>query len=162
MAFRISRSHPTAEDVVQETYLRAFARRHELRELASCRGWLVAICRSVSLNRLKKESRRQLLAAIVTEDALPDGLDGLPGVDLDVDALAQLGASDVGVALEGLPSTMKEAVTLRDVGGLSYDEIAAIQGVPTGTVRSRIARGHRRLAHALSSMAQPRDRKEDR
>jgi len=162
VALRLVRDPAQAEDIVQDAYLRAFTRRKDLRRLDACQAWLRAITRSIALNWLKKNARRRQLVVIDGEDVLADGLDGLPGGNLEREILAALLPDDIERALSELPEPFAETVRLRDICELSYEEIAELQGVPAGTVRSRLARGRRRIARCLQAASTGSRRKLDR
>ena len=144
-----------AEDVVQETFLRAWRGLESFRGESSLKTWLYAI----ALNRVR--ARRGTLARLRARF----GAGERPGADPDfslVDGLADTGLSPEENALRseerrrlrkavlGLPEEFRLAVVLRDLEGLSYDEVAAVLSVPIGTVRSRLARGRALIKEALS------------
>ncbi|HUM02913.1 MAG TPA: sigma-70 family RNA polymerase sigma factor [Thermoanaerobaculia bacterium] len=144
-----------AEDVVQETFLRAWRGLESFRGESSLKTWLYAI----ALNRVR--ARRGALARL----RMRFGVGERSGADPDfslVDALADSGLSPEENALRAeergrlrkavlaLPEEFRLAVVLRDLEGLSYDEVAAVLTVPIGTVRSRLARGRALLKEALS------------
>ena len=144
-----------AEDVVQETFLRAWRGLESFRHESSLKTWLYAI----ALNRVR--ARRGTLARLRARFGAGKG----PGADPDfslVDGLADTGLSPEENALRseerrrlrkavlGLPEEFRLAVVLRDLEGLSYEEVAAVLSVPIGTVRSRLARGRALIKEALS------------
>ena len=144
-----------AEDVVQETFLRAWRGLESFRGESSLKTWLYAI----ALNRVR--ARRGTLARLRARFGAAER----PGADPDfslVDALADSGRSPEENALRAeerrrlrkavlaLPEEFRLAVVLRDLEGLSYDEVAAALSVPIGTVRSRLARGRALIKEALS------------
>jgi RNA polymerase sigma-70 factor (ECF subfamily) len=142
------RSADTLEDVVQETFLQALNKVGQLREPEAFRGWLHAILRNVCLQHLRRVGR----VAIVP-------LDDSPGeavaVEVDLSAPSERVREQVWAALDELPSAVQVAMLLRHFGaGRSYDEIAAVLGVPIGTVRSRLHDGRRRLAATLRAAAE--------
>ena len=144
-----------AEDVVQETFLRAWRGLESFRGESSLKTWLYAI----ALNRVR--ARRGTLARLRSRF----GAGERPGADPDfslVDGLADTGLSPEENALRseerrrlrkavlGLPEEFRLAVVLRDLEGLSYEEVAAVLSVPIGTVRSRLARGRALIKETLS------------
>lgn len=151
-ALSMSRNEPDADDIVQETFLRAYRSWHTFEPGSDCRKWLFTICRNVFLRSRERERRRvdhggddaqlETLAAVRLSATLRDG-----GYD---DLFAQL---DLGPALDraigDLPEVFRAAVVLVDVEGLSYEEAASILCVPIGTIRSRLFRGRRLLQEAL-------------
>lgn len=144
-----------AEDVVQETFLRAWRGLESFRGESSLKTWLYAI----ALNRVR--ARRGVLAKLRARF----GAGEAPGADPDfslVDGLADAGLTPeenavraeerrrLRKAVLALPEEFRTAVVLRDLEGLSYDEVAAVLSVPIGTVRSRLARGRALIKEALS------------
>jgi RNA polymerase sigma-70 factor, ECF subfamily len=153
-ALRLTHNRAEAEDLVQETYLRAFRSFHRFDPGTNCRAWLFTILRNAFLNRLRRDGREILL-----DDASP------PEPPSDAPEAAGLGGSpeeqlvqtvlhgDVDRALRALPMPFREAVILADLEGLSYKEIAEVVGCPIGTVMSRLARGRRLLRSSLARFA---------
>ena len=148
------RNDSDAEDVVQEASLKAF------RFLDQCRaeeakGWFLAIVRNAAYSFLRNKRPQELvlsvgpegdLAELAADPATPESL------VLDGEATRRLDA-----AIGGLPVPFREVVILREQEELSYREIAALTGVPVGTVMSRLARGRALLAKTLGrSLAAPR------
>jgi RNA polymerase sigma-70 factor, ECF subfamily len=147
-----------AEDITQETFLRAYRSWDTFEPGTNARSWLFTICRNVFL-------RQQQLRARVPETANAD-------LDADLEALAAIDVfhdtafdpehrffdtlvdEEVTRALDALPSEFREAVALSDVEGMGYNEIAAVLGIPKGTVKSRIFRGRRLLQQTLRAYAQ--------
>ena len=139
-AYRLTRNPADAEDLVQETCLRAFKAFASYESGTNLRAWLFTILYRVRTDALRKLGRSPQTVALVA-----DG----PAVAPAQDALAR-GQEDVARALEELPEAFRVAVLLRDVQEFSYDEIATILAVPIGTVMSRIHRGRSLLRQALS------------
>ncbi|ACG72965.1 RNA polymerase, sigma-24 subunit, ECF subfamily [Anaeromyxobacter sp. K] len=142
---RLARSAADAEDLVQETLVRALERQEELRDPTRLRGWLGALQRSIHLNAVRGlRPRLEVLeggrAAEATPDAAPTAEEAL---------LARALGDGLSAALAALPPEWREALWLREVEELSYQEIARVQGCPVGTVRSRLARARRELAGRL-------------
>ncbi len=143
-ALRLTRNEADAEDIVQDTYLRAFRSAGQFDPGTNLRAWLFTILHNVYLNRRRDEGRNPVAA----DSDVVDRAANLPGreVDPEQQLLQQARAADVRQALDELPEAFREAVWLRDVEQFSYAEIARIVMVPMGTVMSRISRG-RRLLH---------------
>lgn len=140
-----------AEDVVQESYLRAFRYFDSLRG-GNARAWLLAIVRNTWYSEW---SRRQDAAAMVPFDDTMDDAgplagwsDGMQG-DPEALAMQHQDAQQVHGALAELPVPYREVLVLRELEDMSYGEIAAVAGIPVGTVMSRLSRGRRLLAAAL-------------
>ncbi len=151
-ALSMTRDEADADDVVQETYLRAFRSWQTFLTGSDCRRWLFTICRNVFLRSKERERLTvdvsspevETLAAVrMHAEAMQSGW----GVDSLLDR-ADLGPA-IARAIAELPEAYRVAVVLVDVEGQSYDEAAEIMGVPVGTVRSRLFRGRRRLQEAL-------------
>jgi RNA polymerase sigma-70 factor (ECF subfamily) len=153
LARYLVRDEHDALDVVQEAYLRAW------RHYAGFRGgdvrpWLLTIVRNCcwSWRRSTRPSRE----AVEYDDEAHGARAGDDHRAVDAADAAALAASDreeLRVALDRLPPEYREVIVLREIEGLSYKEIAAIVGVPVGTVMSRLARARRRLAGALGIRA---------
>jgi RNA polymerase sigma-70 factor, ECF subfamily len=148
-AHRLTRNPADAEDVLQDTLVSAMEKRDELRDPGQLRAWLLAIVRTSWLN-----SRRGLRHKL----ELLDGGAGHPraaGVwgDLEREILDRSLDDELVSALDELPDEWREALWLREVEELSYEEIAAVVGCPLGTVRSRLARARAAMASRLGEGA---------
>jgi RNA polymerase sigma-70 factor (ECF subfamily) len=147
-----------ADDIVQETFLRAYRHWHTFQRGTSARAWLFTITRNVFLRARERQARRPEtlqseldhdLAAFASEDALGD----VTQPDPEEGFFASFIDEEVTRAVERLPAEFREVVVLSDVEGLGYGEIAEIVGVPLGTVKSRLYRGRRLLQRALYDYA---------
>jgi RNA polymerase sigma-70 factor (ECF subfamily) len=145
-ARRLTRSEADAEDLVQATLERALERRGDLRAPEKLRAWLLQIQRSVSYNGARGLRHR----FEVLEGGRTEVTPAEPRGDLEAEILERSFADDVHRALEGLPAEWREALLLREVEGLSYDEIGEVLACPIGTVRSRLARARASLLERLS------------
>jgi RNA polymerase sigma-70 factor, ECF subfamily len=142
----LMRNDQNAEDVVQEAALRAF-RFFESFRGENSRAWFLSIVRNTSFTALKRHHADE--DNVVFDEELHS--EQIPPMDASGAALDR--AHDrhtVRAAIEQLPAEFREAVTLRELEGCSYKEIADIAGVPIGTVMSRLARGRRQLQMILS------------
>lgn len=155
-ALSLARDQTRAEDLVQDTYLKALAHRDQFQPGTNCRAWLFTICRNAFLKGETREARETPV-----EDAELEAL-GAAAVHASVQAMdplgevferAELGAA-VRDALGKLPEEYRTAVTLVDIEDQSYETAAQILGVPLGTVRSRLFRGRRLMQQALLAYAQ--------
>jgi RNA polymerase sigma-70 factor, ECF subfamily len=151
-ALRMTRNPADAEDLVQETYLRAYRGFSGFEEGTNLRAWMYRILTNTFINSYRKKQREPVT---VQEDDLDewylfDRL-GESGVEPSAEAEVIRGMPDEDVqrALEALPEGFRLAVLLADVEGFSYKEIAEILGIPIGTVMSRLHRGRRALEKAL-------------
>ncbi|HET7869175.1 MAG TPA: sigma-70 family RNA polymerase sigma factor [Actinomycetota bacterium] len=151
-ALRMTRNPADAEDLVQETYLRAFRGFSGFEEGTNLRAWMYRILTNTFINSYRKKQREPVT---VQEDDLDewylfDKL-GESGVEPSAEAevIRSMPDEDVQKALEALPEGFRLAVLLADVEGFSYKEIAQILGIPIGTVMSRLHRGRRALEKAL-------------
>jgi RNA polymerase sigma-70 factor (ECF subfamily) len=150
----LSGSPSDADDVVQEAYLRAFRffSGFEDGDESNARGWLLAIVRNTWFTEWRR--RVQLADAtpydeeIAGDQALPGWSDDA-GVSPETLAVRKDEVQLVHRALESLPLVFREVLVLRELEDMSYKEVAAITGVPIGTVMSRLARGRKMLAAAV-------------
>ncbi|WP_244849204.1 RNA polymerase sigma factor [Caballeronia sp. SL2Y3] len=150
----LSGSPSDADDVVQEAYLRAFRffSGFEDGDESNARGWLLAIVRNTWFTEWR---RRVQLADATPYDEEIAGDQALPGWSDDAGASPETLAVRkdevqlVHRALESLPLVFREVLVLRELEDMSYKEVAAITGVPIGTVMSRLARGRKMLAAAV-------------
>ena len=147
----LTRNDAEAEDVVQDACVRAMRFFSSLRD-ADARAWLFTIVRNTWYSRVSRQAK--------TSAARPlnEGQDHWPDQALDPEErlLQQHTVSLVRGALEQLPVDFREVIVLREIEGLSYKEIAAVVGVPIGTVMSRLARARERLQTVLT-LAPPRE-----
>ena len=139
-AYRMTRNAHDAEDLVQETCLRAYRAFDRYEPGTNIRAWLFTI-----LHRTRTDSFRRQSRSPPTVELVGDG----PPVPPAQDALAA-GGEDIVRAIETLPEVFRSAVVLRDLEDFTYDEIARILEVPVGTVMSRIHRGRALLRVALA------------
>jgi len=147
-AMALSRNRGAAEDLVQETCLRALRSMHSLRAAGSQKSWLFTILRNIWLNQLRHQ---RTLGEIVELDA--DGSEPNEPVDRapdpHTDYVRKLEREQVRIAIRELPVEFREVIMLREYAELSYQEIAAILECPAGTVMSRLARARSRLRTLL-------------
>jgi RNA polymerase sigma-70 factor (ECF subfamily) len=142
LATSLVRSRSDGEDVVQEAFLKAYRKRESFRGDARPHTWLRRIVVNEALNFRRK--RRGLRLVSTEQDTLPSPAEGPEG------ALTRHERSEaVRQALALLPESQRVVLTLKELGGLTYQEIAKELGVPRGTVESRVIRGRTRLRQLL-------------
>src|SRR6478609_2109293 len=157
-AYRLTRNARDAEDLVQDSLLRAYRFWDSFEQDSNCKAWLLRIVTNTFINEYqrKKRSREVLDAATAEQDATDGVLVHATARDKQSPDQALLHASvsdDVQQALQQLPDDFRTAVILCDMQGLSYKEIADIMETPVGTVMSRLFRGRKLLAAALKEFA---------
>jgi RNA polymerase sigma-70 factor (ECF subfamily) len=154
IALRLSGSQQTAEELVQETYLRAFRGWRGYRPGSNLAAWLATILRNVFLDEARKQSRRPTQESFedTSEYYLYNHLSEA-GAEPQEAVLNRLSGGAIAEALGDIPPTFREVVVLVDIGDFSYQDAADILGVPIGTVMSRLHRGRRALKQALASRA---------
>jgi RNA polymerase sigma-70 factor, ECF subfamily len=161
-ALRMTRNPADAEDLVQETYLKAYRAFGSFAEGTNLKAWLYRILTNTYINTYRAAKRRPEISDVEDVEDLylyhrlapADG--GDPGRSAEDVALDSFTDDEVKAAIESLPDVFRIAVLLADVEGFSYKEIAEITEVPIGTVMSRIHRGRKALQKALHNFAEAR------
>lgn len=154
VALRLTQTRAEAEDVVQETYLRAFRAFARFNPGTNCRAWLFTILRNVFLNRLRTRGREVLETELGSLDAAQATAASPVEHDSPEEVFLQTVLhGDVDRAIKTLPPLFREAVVLVDLEGLRYREAAEVLGCPLGTVMSRLFRGRMLLRRALGRFA---------
>jgi RNA polymerase sigma-70 factor (ECF subfamily) len=154
---RMTRNPADAEDLVQETFVKAFAAFHQFEEGTNLKAWLYRILTNTFINTYRKKQRQPLQSPTdQIEDWQLAAAEAHTSTGLrsaEMEALDHLPDSDVKEALQKLPEDFRMAVYLADVEGFSYKEIADIMRTPIGTVMSRLHRGRRGLKTLLADYA---------
>ena len=149
-ALRMCGSRDVAEDVTQETYLRAYRTFDGFQAGTNCKAWLLTIMRSVLINRFHHAQRHPEAAL----DAMSPDADVFATTDARITAIVdQAPTPEVEAALAALPDEYRAAVVLVDIEELSYEEASHVLQCPVGTVRSRLSRARRLLFTALQEHA---------
>jgi len=156
-ALRMTGNVQDAEDLVQETFLRAYRFFDKFKRGTNCKAWLFKIMKNNFINRFRKKARQP---SIVSFEQL-EGAQGLeaeppptPSAESELSPnLDELVEDDVKYALESLPFEFRTAVILSDIAGFSYREVADIMDTPIGTVRSRLSRARGVLQKKLYDLA---------
>ena len=151
-ALRLTRDPDSAQDLVQEAYLRALRYQHSYQQGTNMKAWLFAIMRNLFWDRFKGSRKEDVSLDDVGEFVLYDKLKD-EGARPEADVLDKLAASEVVKAVEQLPPLHREVVLLVDVEGFSYKDAAQTLGVPIGTVMSRLHRARQQLQKSLYDYA---------
>lgn len=167
-ARRYTRNAADAEDLVQETMLKAFSSFHTFADGTNIRAWLFKILTNTWINSYRTTQRRpeEVLAESVTDAQLAAALAGSP-IELasaELAALESMGDDEVRRAMEALPDFQRVIVYYADVACFRYKEIAELMDIPVGTVMSRLHRARRNLRKLLAETAVARgylDRSQD-
>lgn len=153
-ALRLTHNRAEAEDVVQDTCLRAYRSFQRFRPGTNCRAWLFTILRNVFLNRLRQGGRETLDGDSTGWESAGESVTMASLGENPEDRFFQTVLhGDVDRALKALPLVFREAVILADLEGLSYKEVSEVLGCPIGTVMSRLFRGRNLLRQALDRYA---------
>ena len=154
-ALRLTRNHCDAEDLIQETFAKAYVKFHQFSPGTNLKAWLYTILVRTFYSSCRYKDRRvgEVLAAEIYDAT--DVRDTLrePPRSAEAEALDNLGTSGVMRALDDLPESFRQAIYLADIEGYRYSEIAELMGTPLGTVMSRVHRGRAMLREKLQAYA---------
>ena len=149
-AMTLTRDKSEAEDLVQETYLRAVRRFEQFEPGSNLKGWLFVIMRNAWLNQVRHKQSGPRFVEIENAEKAGDNGEVAPEANPHVIYLRNLERRQIHEAIENLPPTFREVIVLRDLEGFSYQEIARVLDCPAGTVMSRLGRAREKLRRALS------------
>ena len=159
MAIRLARNPDDANDLLQETVLRAYRFFHQFESGTNCRAWMLTILFNNFRNGYRKSSREQPASSpeeferkVENESLRTDPAGSNPEAMLS--ALGMEG--EVETALASLPGEFRDAILLVDVEELSYQEVSEVLNVPIGTIKSRVSRGRALLRDTLANFAKER------
>ncbi|GAA1580977.1 ECF RNA polymerase sigma factor SigR [Leucobacter aridicollis] len=156
-AMKMTRNQQDAQDLVQETFLKAFQAFASFEQGTNLKAWLYRIMTNSYINTYRKKQRQPFLGAVEElEDWQLGGAESTTAMasqSAEAEAIDRTPDSVVTTALNDLAEDFRMAVYLADVEGFSYQEIADIQGVPIGTVMSRLHRGRAKLRQVLGEYA---------
>ncbi len=155
-AYRMARNPQDAEDLVQETYLKAYKYYDKFQEGTNFKAWLFKILKNTFINRYRKLQQQPIQNAFseiedAFESQVSEEVGRIPSPEEEV--LADVLDEHVQKALDELPDDYRMVILLADIEGFAYKEIAAILEIPVGTVMSRLYRGRRLLEAAMLKYA---------
>jgi len=155
-ALYLAKNESTADDLVQETYLKAFKFLQVDKEISNAKSWLFKILMNSFINKYRKEKHEPSLVDFDSVEAFHESIQeeaSTPSIIEDEFALDKLLDDDIKKALETLPDDFRMVILLSTVEGFSYKEISKIINCPVGTVMSRIYRGRKMLKENLAGYA---------
>lgn len=139
----------TAEDIVQETFLRVYRNKHRYKEIARFSTWIYTIAGNLARTELRRRKIRNFFSISQRGETekdyeIPDG-----DIDIEKQVSSRIGQEMIMKEITKLPVYFREVIILRDIQDLSYEEISQILGVPLGTVKSRVNRGRNQIQKHL-------------
>jgi RNA polymerase sigma-70 factor (ECF subfamily) len=148
-ALVLTRNRASAEDLVQETYVRALKAGDRLHENSNVKAWLFTILRNIWLNELRKRRSSPVFLTIDDKEIPAESLAGSePGAHEVLESNENV--QSVQAAIRSLPLSFREVILMREFENLSYQEMANVLGCPTGTVMSRLGRARAKLRELLA------------
>lgn len=159
-ALRMAGNHQDAEDLVQETFLKAYRSYDRFAEGTNLRAWLYRILTNTYFNQYRqRQTRPEVLSLDVADDfylfhkLLPEEASDPSLISAEAKVVESMMAEDVRRAIDQLPEQFRVPILLADLEGFSYKEIASMLEIPMGTVMSRLSRGRKGLQKALWEVA---------
>jgi RNA polymerase sigma-70 factor (ECF subfamily) len=155
-AFRLTRDHDAAQDLVQDTLERAYRKLERFQPGTNMGAWLAAIMRNVWISNYRRRAAAVPTVSLDEIDAATsdrDLADASASSDVEASVVDDLSVASIRVAIEGLPTHLRQVVVLATVEETPYWAIAAALAIPPGTVASRLSRGRQRLQQALLGQA---------
>ncbi|MHC4267246.1 MAG: sigma-70 family RNA polymerase sigma factor [Planctomycetota bacterium] len=155
-AMYLAKNESTADDLVQETYLKAFKFLRDNKEIRNVKAWLFKILMNTFINKYRKDKREPSLVDFDSVEAFHQSIQeeaSTPSIIEDKFALDKLLDDDIKNALEAIPDDFRMVILLSTIEGFSYKEISKIINCPVGTVMSRIYRGRKMLKEKLTAYA---------
>jgi RNA polymerase sigma-70 factor (ECF subfamily) len=155
VARHLAGSREEADDLVQETYARAFRSWHSFTPGTNLRAWLLRILTNLNIDRGRRQQRTPQMQPLEANDyylydRLAENGDGVTDEERVVERLSQ---DDIVSALSAVPHDFRDVIVLVDIGDFSYNDAAQILDIPVGTVMSRLHRGRRILKRELADVA---------
>jgi RNA polymerase sigma-70 factor (ECF subfamily) len=158
-ALRLTRNADRAQDLVQDTYLKALRARTRFTPGSNLKAWLYTILHNTWRNRQRDQARARIdFDSEAVEEAAQSASPSAPAENPETLLLRATIDADLQAALDALPEAFREVVWLRDVDELSYQEIAGVIDAPVGTVMSRLSRGRKQLHDRLSVQRERKER----
>lgn len=156
-ALRYTKNERDAEDLVQETFLKAYTNFHRFQEGTNCRAWLFTILTNTFINRFRRKKKEREILGGEDLRVIRQNFHNVEAADFyqnpEKGVLNKTFSAEMKSALEGLPIEFRMVVVLADLNGFSYKEIAHILAVPVGTVMSRLFRGRKMMRKELVDVA---------
>lgn len=150
VAYRMVHNHADAEEVVQDAFLKAWTRRDQFRHESTFKTWMyrIVINTAISLQRKHTRHRRKLSSLFFESQTRMKA----SGNQMENNYMLVQMSEQLNEALQRIPESSRSLIVLRDIEGLSYEDIAVILGVPVGTVKSRIWRARHQLKQELNHL----------
>ena len=150
-AMTLTRDRTEAEDLVQETYVRGARAANQLAAESNLKSWLFVVMRNAWLNQKRRQNNGPRFVGLDDDESFDLALPSEESTNPQVVYLRKLERTQILLALESLPTQYREVVVLRDIEGLSYQQIATVLDCPAGTVMSRLARAREKLRGLLNT-----------